>query len=62
MSKSTDTRNVQLTNLEIFVLEFILEDFDVELELSYKGGKKISLPKIIDGFLQKLKEAENENE
>ena len=61
MSKSTDTHNVQLTNLEIFVLEFILEDFDVELELSYKDGKKISLPKIIDGFLQKLKEAENEN-
>lgn len=40
MSKSTDTHNVQLTNLEIFVLEFILEDFDVELELSYKDGKK----------------------
>ena len=45
MSKSTDTHNVQLTNLEIFVLEFILEDFDVELEISYKNGKEISLPK-----------------
>ena len=60
MSKSTDTHNVQLTNLEIFVLEFILEDFDVELELSSKDGKKISYSDIIDGFLQKLKEAENE--
>lgn len=40
MSKSTDTHNVQLTNLEIFVLEFILEDFDAELELSFKDGKK----------------------
>lgn len=60
MTKSTDTHNVQLTNLEIFVLEFILEDFDVELELSYKDGKKISLPKVISGFVQKLKEAENE--
>ena len=61
MSKSTDTHNVQLTNLEIFVLEFILEDFDVELELSYKDGRKISLSNVISGFLQKLKEAENEN-
>ena len=61
MSKSIDTHNVQLTNLEIFVLEFILEDFDVELELSYKDGKKISLPNVISGFVQKLKEAENEN-
>lgn len=61
MSKSTDTHNVQLTNLEIFVLEFILEDFDVELELSYKDGKKISLQNIISDFVQKLKEAENEN-
>lgn len=61
MSKSTDTHNVQLTNLEIFVLEFILEDFDAELELSYKNGKKISLQNIINGFVQKLKEAENEN-
>lgn len=60
MTKSTDTHNVQLTNLEIFVLEFILEDFDVELELSYKDGKKISLPNVISGFVQKLKEAENE--
>ena len=61
MSKSTDTHSVQLTNIEIFVLTYILEDFDVDLELNFKDGKKISLPKIIDGFLQKLKEAENEN-
>lgn len=60
MSKSTDTHNVQLTNLEIFVLEFILEGFDAEIELEYKDGKKISFPKIIEGFVQKLKEAENE--
>lgn len=60
MSKSTDTHNVQLTNLEIFILEFILEDFDVELEVSYKDGKKISLPNVISGVVQKLKEAENE--
>ena len=61
MSKSTDTHNVQLTNLEIFVLEYILEDFDVELELSSKDGKKISLPNVISGFVQKLKAAENED-
>ena len=60
MSKSTDTHNIKLTNLEIFVLEFILEDFDAEIELEYKDGKKISFPKIIEGFVQKLKEAENE--
>ena len=60
MSKSTDTHNIQLTNLEIFVLKFILEDFDVELELSSKDGKKISLPNVISGFVQKLKAAENE--
>ena len=60
MSKSTDTYNVQLTNLEIFVLKFILEDFDVELELSSKDGKKISLPNVISGFVQKLNEAANE--
>ena len=60
MSKSTDTHNVQLTNLEILVLEYILEDLDVDLELNFKDGKKISYSDIIDGFLQKLKEAENE--
>lgn len=61
MSKSTDTHNIKLTNLEIFVLEYILEDFDAEIELEYKDGKKISFPKIIEGFVQKLKKAENEN-
>lgn len=60
MSKSTDTHNIQLTNLEIFVLEYILEDFDVDLELSFKDGKKISLSNVISGFVQKLKVAENE--
>lgn len=59
-SSLNDVHNVKLTNLEIFVLEFILEDFDVELELSYKDGKKISLPNVISGFVQKLKAAENE--
>ncbi|MDY4993184.1 MAG: hypothetical protein SO069_07185 [Succinivibrio sp.] len=57
MSKLTDTHSVQLTNIEIFVLTYILEDFDVDLELNFKDGKKISLTKIIDGFLQKLKKA-----
>lgn len=60
MSKSTDTHNVQLTNLEIFVLEYILEELDVDLEFSSKDGKKISLPNVISGFVQKLKAAENE--
>ena len=60
MSKLNDTHNIQLTNLEIFVLEFILEDFEVDLELSSKDGKKISLPNVISGFVQKLKVAENE--
>lgn len=60
MSELNDTHSVQLTNLEIFVLEYILEDLDVDIELNFKDGKKISLPKIIDGFVQKLKVAENE--
>ena len=60
MSKSTDTHNVQLTNLEILVLKYILEDLDVDLELSFTDGEKISYLDIIDGLLQKLKEAENE--
>lgn len=55
MSKLSDTHIVQLTNLEIFVLEYILEDLDVDLELNFKDGKKISFPKIIEGFVQKLK-------
>lgn len=62
MSKSTDTHNVQLTNLEIFVLEYILEDLDVDLELSSKDGKKISYSDIIDGFVQKLKVEEERQE
>ena len=40
MSKLSDTHNIQLTNLEIFVLESILEDFEVDLELILKDGKK----------------------
>ena len=55
MSKSTDTHNVQLTNLEILVLKYILEDLDVDLELILKDGKKISYSDIIQGFLRKLK-------
>ena len=60
MSELSDTHNIQLTNLEILVLEYILEDLDVDLELNFTDGKKISYSYIIDGFLQKLKEAENE--
>ena len=60
MSELSDTHNIKLTNLEIFVLEYILEDLDVDLELSSKDGKKISLPNVISGFVQKLKAAENE--
>lgn len=55
MSKLSDTHNIQLTNLEILVLEYILEDLDVDLELILKDGKKISYSDIIDGFLRKLK-------
>jgi hypothetical protein len=55
MSKLSDTHNIQLTNLEILVLEYILEDLDVDLELILKDGKKISYSDIIDGFVQKLK-------
>lgn len=61
MSELSDTHNVQLTNLEIFVLEYILEDLDVNLELNFKDGKKISFPKIIEGIAQKLKETEFQN-
>ena len=60
MSKLSDTHNIQLTNLEILVLEYILEDLDVDLELILKDGKKISYSDIIDGFVQKLKVSENE--
>lgn len=60
MSKLSDTHNIQLTNLEILVLEYILEDLDVDLELILKDGKKISYSDIIAGFVQKLKVAENE--
>lgn len=60
MSKLSDTHNIQLTNLEILVLEYILEDLDVDLELILKDGKKISYSDIIDGFVQKLKVAEDE--
>lgn len=55
MSKLSDTHSVKLTNLEILVLEYILEDLDVNLELILKDGKKISYSDIIDGFVQKLK-------
>lgn len=60
MSKLSDTHNIQLTNLEILVLEYILEDLDVDLELNFKDGKKISYSDIIAGFVQKIKRAENE--
>lgn len=55
MSELSDTHNIKLTNLEILVLEYILEDLDVDLELILKDGKKISYSDIIDGFVQKLK-------
>lgn len=55
MSKLTDIHNVKLTNLEILVLEYILEDLDVDLELNFTDGKKISYSDIIEGFLRKLK-------
>jgi hypothetical protein len=60
MSELSDTHNIQITNLEILVLEYILEDLDVYLELNFTAGKKISYSDIIDGFVQKLKVAENE--
>lgn len=61
MSELTDTHNIQLTDNEIFVLKYILKNLDVDLKLNFfKDGKKISLPKIISGVVQKLKEAENE--
>lgn len=60
MSKLSDTHNIQLTNLEILVLEYILEDLDVDLELNFTDGKKISYSDIIDGFVQKLKVAKDE--
>ena len=60
MSKLSDTHNIKLTNIEIFVLEYILEDLDVDLELNFKDGTTIHLPKIIVDIVQKLKVAENE--
>lgn len=59
MSELTDTHNIQLTDIEIFVLKYILKNLDVDLKLNFfKDGKKISLPNVIGGFVQKLKEAE----
>jgi hypothetical protein len=40
MSELSDTHNIQITNLEILVLEYILEDLDVDLELNFTDGKK----------------------
>ena len=50
MSKSTDTHNIQLTNLEILVLEYILEDLDVDLELILKDGKKYLIQTSLKAF------------
>lgn len=47
MSKSTDTHNIQLTNLAILVLKYILEDLDVDLELTFTDGKKKYLIQIL---------------
>lgn len=47
MSKLSDTHSVKLTNLEILVLEYILEDLDVNLELILKDGKKKYLIQIL---------------
>lgn len=56
MSELSDTHNIQLTNLEILVLKYILKNLDVDLKLNFfKDGKKISFPNVIDGFVQKLK-------
>lgn len=60
MSKLSDTHNVKLTNFEIFVLEYILEDLDADLEINLKDGTTIHLPKIINGIMQKLKVAKND--
>lgn len=55
MSELTDTHNIQLTDIEIFVLKYILKNLDVDLKLNFfKDGKKISLPNVIGGFVQKL--------
>lgn len=59
MSKLNDIHNIKLTDVEIFVLKYILKNLDVDLKLNFfKDGKKISFPNVIDGFVQKLKEAE----
>lgn len=47
MSKLSDTHNIKLTNLEILVLEYILEDLDVDLELILKDGKKYLIQKLL---------------
>lgn len=41
MSKLSDTHNIQLTNLEILVLEYILEDLDVDLYLWQPFGVEV---------------------
>lgn len=41
MSELTDTHNIQLTDIEIFVLKYILKNLDVDLKLNFfKDGKK----------------------
>ncbi len=47
MSELSDTHNIQITNLEILVLEYILEDLDVDLELNFTDGKKKYLIQIL---------------
>lgn len=35
MSELTDTHNIQLTDIEIFVLKYILKNLDVDLKLNF---------------------------
>lgn len=46
MSNLCNSHNIQLSNIEIYILSLILEHIDFELELELKGGTKVSLSDI----------------
>lgn len=58
MSNLCNSHNIQLSNIEIYILSLILEHIDFELELELKGGTKVSLSDIKEKISQKLKEAQ----
>lgn len=55
MSNLCNSHNIQLSNIEIYILSLILEHIDFELELELKGGTKVSLSDIKEKIFSKTK-------